>query len=90
MTRKELEAKLFFLTDLLSERIRSAPIPSFLAGIIIGILVATFKAFVGWLLFLCVAALLVVWLMSEPGNKNGQTDIVDGNQSGPGGASGSK
>ena len=77
MTRKELETKLLGIKDEIENRIKSAPVPAFFVGVIVGIAIANFWHALLWIVFLLVAGVAVIWLMSVPGNGSGRPDVME-------------
>ncbi|HQH28079.1 MAG TPA: hypothetical protein PLP17_11830 [Oligoflexia bacterium] len=77
MRRKELETKLINVKREFEDRIRSAPVPAFFAGVIAGVLIVLFRTYVGWLIFLGLAALGVMWLMAEADAPFSQSSVID-------------
>jgi hypothetical protein len=89
MKRKEFEATLFSVKAELENRIKSAPIPAFFSGIIIGIVATIFRGMVGWIIFLGIAILAVVWLMGESEGESSKDDGVPPSSGNGGPSSGS-
>jgi hypothetical protein len=65
MKRKEFEATLLSVKTEMENRIKSAPIPAFFSGVVIGIIATIFRGVVWGIVFLAVAVVAVIWLMGE-------------------------
>jgi hypothetical protein len=77
MRRKDLQAKLLTVKGEFEDRVKSAPVPAFFVGIIVGVIIVLFRAYAGWLVFLALAALGVVWLMAETDAPFSQSSVID-------------